>query len=288
MVDFKWSKDIHEVEAYRTELDFSTAYKVYFRDNEWHLSLGRHSKTSKSEPFSRKRKLILAQLSPNGRQLISCRTLWEFLGCLLDAIIGHRDLYANANVLHGDVSEGNIILNKPDADGKSRGILIELDMSTSVYDQVNETEKTKITGTVKYMAIELLRNMSEGNYSIKKSCHYDLESFFYVFLMGYLRYGCSSVKPEYLKSWYTKNTSLNYFKKRGNIIENFEINILNHFSTSFDSVKDLARELQKVLFGENLEQFASTLNSGQLYAPIIRAFKNVITQIDGMKHFHPR
>ncbi|VCU39387.1 Bgt-20073 [Blumeria graminis f. sp. tritici] len=287
VVDLKWSKAIHEVETHRAGLDFSTAHKVYFRDNEWHLSHGLHSRTSKSEPYFRKRKLTLALLSPNGRPLKSCRTLREFLSCLLDAIIGHRDLYAKANVLHSDVSEGNIILTKPDADGKSRGILIDLDMSTSVDDKVNETEKTKITGTVKYMAIELLRNMSEGNYSIKKSCRYDLESFFYVFLMGCLRYGCLSVNSEYLKSWYTNNTSLNYFKKKGDIIENFETNILKHFPSSFDSVKDLARDLRKILFGENLEQFASTSNSAQLYAPIISAFKNIITQIDGMKLLHP-
>ncbi|CAD6500180.1 BgTH12-04283 [Blumeria graminis f. sp. triticale] len=282
VVNLKWSKDIHEVETHRTGLDFSTAYKVYFRQNEWRLSLGRHSKTSKAEPYYRKRKLTLALLLPNGRPLKSCRTPREFLSCILDAIIGHRDLYTDAKVLHCDVSEGNIILSKPDADGKSRGLLIDLDMSTSIDGQVNEEEKIKMAGTVKYMAIELLRNMNQGNYSINKSCRYDLESFFYVFLMGCLRYGCSSVRPEYLKSWYTNNTSLNYFKKKGDIIQNFEKNILEHFSSSFESVKDMAKELRKILFGENLDQFASTPNSGQLYAPIIRAFKNVITQIDGM------
>ncbi|CCU82213.1 serine/threonine-protein kinase Sgk2 [Blumeria hordei DH14] len=280
VVDLRWSKDIHEVETHRAGLDFSTAFKVYFLDNEWRLSRGRHRKISISEPFFRKRKLTLALLSPNGRPLKSCRKLREFLNCILDAIIGHRDLYAKANVLHGDISEGNIILTRHDADGKSRGILIDLDMSTSVDGQVNETEKTKITGTVKYMAIELLSNMSEGNYSIEKSCRYDLESFFYVFLNGCLQYGCSREKPEYLKTWYTNNSSLNYLKKKQDIIENFETNILNHFSSSFDSVKDLARNLRKILFGENLEQFASTPDSGQLYAPIICAFKNVIRQID--------
>ncbi|SZE99840.1 unnamed protein product [Blumeria hordei] len=280
VVDLRWSKDIHEVETHRAGLDFSTAFKFYFLNNEWRLSRSRHRKISTSEPYFRKLKLTLALLSPNGRPLKSCRTLREFLNCILDAIIGHRDLYAKANVLHGDISEGNIILTKPDADGKSRGILIDLDMSTSVDGQVNETEKTKITGTVKYMAIELLRNMSEGNYSIEKSCRYDLESFFYVFLNGCLQYGCSSEKPEYLGSWYTNNTSLRYFTKREDIIEYFETDILNHFSSSFDSVKDLARNLRKILFGENLEQFASTPDSGQLYAPIIHAFKNFITQID--------
>ncbi|CAD6501125.1 BgTH12-01379 [Blumeria graminis f. sp. triticale] len=67
----------------------------------------------------------MALHSPNGRPLKSYRTLREFLSCILDAIIGHRDLYADANIPHDDVSEGNVILTKLDADGKPRGIFID-------------------------------------------------------------------------------------------------------------------------------------------------------------------
>ncbi|VDB89345.1 Bgt-51081 [Blumeria graminis f. sp. tritici] len=130
------------------------------------------------------------------------------------------------------------------------------------------------------MAIELLKNMSENKYSIKKSCRYDLESFFYVFLVGCLRYGRPSLEPANLNGWYTDDLSQNYHTKRTDITENFETNIIDCFSPSFDAVKDLARDLSKILFGSNLDQFISRPNSVELYSPIIYAFKNVITQID--------
>ncbi|CAD6502693.1 BgTH12-05283 [Blumeria graminis f. sp. triticale] len=280
VVNLVWDTVLHEVETHRAGLDFSMARKFSMQNNKWCLSLGLQNETSATPVYFRKRKLTLAILSPNGQPLKSSRSLREFLSCILDAIIGHRDLYNDAKVLHGDVSEGNIILTKPDENGKSEGTLIDLDMSTSVDGKVDEKEEMKITGTVKYMAIELLKNMSENKYSIKKSCRYDLESFFYVFLVGCLRYGRPSSEPANLNGWYTDDLSTNYNTKRSDITVRFETNIIDHFSPSFDAVKDLARDLRKILFGSNLDQFISRPNSVELYDPIITAFKNVITQID--------
>ncbi|CAD6502790.1 BgTH12-05380 [Blumeria graminis f. sp. triticale] len=280
VVNLVWDKVLHEVEAHRAGLDFSMAFKVSIKNNKWCLSRGLQNESQTTPGYFRKRKLTLAILSPNGRPLKSSRSLREFLSCILDAIIGHRDLYNDAKVLHGDVSEGNIILTKPDENGKSEDTLIDLDMSTSVDGKVDEKEEMKIIGTVKYMAIELLKNMSEDKYSIKKSCRYDLESFFYVFLVGCLRYGRPSSEPANLNGWYTDDLLTNYNTKRIDITVGFEKNIIDHFSPSFDAVKELARDFRKILFGSNLDQFISKPNSVELYDPIIHAFKNVITQID--------
>ncbi|SZF01177.1 unnamed protein product [Blumeria hordei] len=286
IVSLVWDAVLHEVETHRAGLDFSTACKVSIINNKWCLSKSVQNETSTSPDYFRKYKLTLAILSPNGRSLKSCRSLREFLSCILDAIIGHRDLYNDVKVLHGDVSAGNIILTKPDENGKSEGTLIDLDMSTSVDGKVDEKEEMKITGTVKYMAIELLSNMFQRKYSIKKSCRYDLESFFYVFLVGCLRYGRPSTKPANLSGLYTDGLAMNYYMKRKDITVGFEKNILDHFSPSFDAVKGLARDLREILFGSNLDQFISRPNSMELYDPIIRAFKNVITQIDGLLCIH--
>ncbi|SZF05442.1 unnamed protein product [Blumeria hordei] len=271
---------LHEVETHRAGLDFSMACKVLIKNYKWCLSKGVQNETPTPPDYFRKRKLTLALLSPNGRPLQSSQSLREFLSCILDSILGHRGLYNDVKVLHGDVSAGNIILTKPDKNGKSEGTLIDLDMSTSVDGKVDEKEEMKITGTMKYTAIELLKNMSENKYSIKKSCRYDLESFFYVFLVGCLRYGRPSLDPANLNGCYTDDLATNYATKRQDITTGFEKNIIDRFSQSFDAVKGLARDLRKILFGRNIDQFISRPNSVELYDPVIQAFKNVITQID--------
>ncbi|SZF03616.1 unnamed protein product [Blumeria hordei] len=92
VVDLVWAKQIYEVVTHREGLDFSTGKRWDMGVKNW-LSIGIDG--SPSEYFL-KRKLTLAVIAPYGRPFKTCTSLWEFLSGLLDAIIGHRNLYLDA------------------------------------------------------------------------------------------------------------------------------------------------------------------------------------------------
>ncbi|CAD6499984.1 BgTH12-04089 [Blumeria graminis f. sp. triticale] len=182
VVDLEWAEGIYQVETHREGLDFSTGTRWDMGVKNW-LSVGKEGEPAE---YFKKRKLTLAVISPYGRPLKTCSTVREFLSGLLDAILGHRGLYLYAGILHGDISESNIILTMPDEFGSIHGKLIDLDMSVYVAGY-NETKS--LTGTMKFMAIKVLQNIALKSGTMTKTYRHDLESFFYVFLVGCVCYG---------------------------------------------------------------------------------------------------
>ncbi|VDB84217.1 Bgt-51382 [Blumeria graminis f. sp. tritici] len=229
-----------------------------------------------------KRELTVAKLSPFGRPLQSCKSAREFLVGIRDAILAHRRLCNQAGLLHGDVSEGNIILSRPNKEGVMQGILIDLDMSLLIESSRKIDEVFAITGTMKYMALELLWNISENKFTLPQNYRHDLESFFYVLVVGCICYGCErKSQPKHLEKWFTESARSNYKSKQSDIIQNFDTMILGYFSPAFDGVKKLARNLRKILFGQNFDRFGIDKCSEDLYNPIISAFNETINEIVG-------
>ena len=104
-----------------------------------------------------------------------------------DAIEAHRDLFEKGQILHREMSQNNIIIIITDLRRTNglHGMLINLDLATTVNEnEKNErSEAQKMTGTLKFMAIEIIEFALGG--AKLDLCHayrHDLESFLLLFL----------------------------------------------------------------------------------------------------------
>ncbi|SZF05742.1 unnamed protein product [Blumeria hordei] len=131
VINLERSGHLYNIEMHRKDIDFLSG-------KQWDMRVWGRILTPVLEPASSGRKeyytkrgLTVAELSPFGRPLQSCKSARELLVGIRDAILAHRRLRDEARLLHGDVSEGNIILS-PNKEGATEGILIDLDMSPSI------------------------------------------------------------------------------------------------------------------------------------------------------------
>ncbi|VCU40295.1 Bgt-50386 [Blumeria graminis f. sp. tritici] len=76
--------------------------------------------------LERNRFLFRIVMTPCGRKIDTCGSILDFVAGIRDAIKAHQRL-VNISILHGDVSEENIILKDPTTDDDSHGILIDFD-----------------------------------------------------------------------------------------------------------------------------------------------------------------
>lgn len=239
------------------------------------------------------RVLICMGISPAGHPLSAFTSFEEpvkqLLAGIRDAIKAHKSLFLDGKILHRDVSLHNIILTDEKETGHS-GMLIDLDLAVSVdkHGRNEQTEARTMTGTLEYMAIEIL----EGGLDPKTACiehtyRHDLESFFYVLLSVCMRYGWedgNSPKKNPLRAWYTGSLEYISTTKRGHVeLGGFEIHILTKFSPKFACAKGLARKLQDMLFSKFSKGALYTgtpENPEDLYSPMIQAFDEAIQLFD--------
>ncbi|VCU40664.1 Bgt-50159, partial [Blumeria graminis f. sp. tritici] len=281
VINLEWSKELYEVETHGKKIQFSSGEQVIMKDPQQTPSRGQEITSTSSQQYYKKHRLTIVKLSPYGRPLRSCTSVREFLSGIRDAIIGHYKLLNEAKILHRNISEGNIILTRPDTEGITKGMLIDLDMSISLNLRENPPEADNITGTVKYMAIELVKYVSNGIFKYHQNYWHDMESFFYVFLSGCITYGLHPRwAPTHLNQWCTADHGNNFRIKKSFVIDEFEDQILNNFSPSFEDVKSLAYDLRRILFIEKLDPYEENENTDILYGPIIRAFDDAIAKID--------
>ena len=140
------------------------------------------------QSLKRNRRLIRIAMTPRGRSIYSRGSIQDFVAGIRDAIKGHEGLVAK-EILHGDVSEGNIILLNPSPEDDLHGMLIDLDHSVKMKGNLALEEDWSLTGTMKFMALERLKFASKQEKTIGRTCRHDLESFFYVFIVGCIKYG---------------------------------------------------------------------------------------------------
>jgi serine/threonine protein kinase len=182
---------------------------------------------------------------PLGVPLESYKSTTELLEALRDAVKALRSLYFDANILHRDVSPGNIIISteKRELDKPPTGLLIDLDMSLDL----GETPAPgTLIGSQGYMAIGILGG-DEHTY------RHDLESLFYVFLWVAVCHdgqilgdapSQSRLKQWLGNDWYTIWKT----KEKDMQPENFLIWTNEEFAESFRCLLPLAIALHGLLF----------------------------------------
>ncbi|VDB83510.1 Bgt-50323 [Blumeria graminis f. sp. tritici] len=138
------------------------------------------------------------------------------------------------------------------------------------------------------MSLELLEiminNSSGWGYRFAFSYHFDLESFFYVFLTGCVEYGRDPSLPALnLDYWCTEDMENNIENKANDINLNFKDFISNKFSSSFIDTKELAMELHEILFGEHKYLYRFSFPNYALYNAMIGAINKTIGNIEAGK-----
>ncbi|PNP52074.1 hypothetical protein THARTR1_07283 [Trichoderma harzianum] len=217
--------------------------------------------------------------SPAGRAISSFNTVKELLESLRDAIKAHHSLYTRGNILHRDVSPNNIIITKPQTEDGFKGMLIDLDLAKVMDSDPSSAQHQ--TGTLQFMAIEVLRNVDH-------TYRHDLESFFYVLIWMCGRESWSKVftfgelppNGSRLRRWeigdlMTISDSKAYHMTRDGIDL-----IMGEFPAALDIVKPLCLRIREILFPADAE---GSVNLGtpagdpdQLYRPIIEAYDATI------------
>ncbi|KAK0478826.1 hypothetical protein IW261DRAFT_1337302 [Armillaria novae-zelandiae] len=112
------------------------------------------------------------------------RTVEEYAQVLFDILQIHKWLYDHPQILHRDISPGNIMWRRT-VEGCIRGVLNDFDLSS--FRSATGASSTQRTGTLPYMAYELLFNDENGQ-PPKHLYRHDVESIFYVVLLLVCRY----------------------------------------------------------------------------------------------------
>jgi len=118
------------------------------------------------------------------RPLHAYRPVGELLEALCDAILGHKSLLKDRNILHRDISENNIIIIEAATKGDPKGILIGLDLAKEL-DRL-PSGASYWTSTMQFMAIEVLQGNATHTGTIS--------SRFSVFIWTSIRYGYEDVR----------------------------------------------------------------------------------------------
>jgi hypothetical protein len=138
----------------------------------------------------------------------------------------------------------------------------------------------QMTGTLKYMAIEVLElAFRDAQRDLTHTYRHDLESFFYAFLDICINYGGrdgTQQGEDALGAWYIGSYEDIAFNKRGRMGVSGFRNFLVKFSSIFDPLKDLARDLRNVLFQQGDICTGTPEDPLSLYNPMIEAFDNAL------------
>ncbi|KAI0318558.1 hypothetical protein OF83DRAFT_1056689, partial [Amylostereum chailletii] len=113
-------------------------------------------------------------LSVIGRPLKKFTSTRELTTATRDALEAHSAVFTKLNILHGDISGGNILITK---DGC--GILIDWDLAIDLAQE----KRSALTGTWQFISAALLDNEGKKPHELQD----DLESFVHVFVYHVVR-----------------------------------------------------------------------------------------------------
>lgn len=217
-------------------------------------------------------------VSPAGDTINGFKTVEQLLKTLRDAIEAHWSLLDKGRILHRDISPNNILMTGDGSDGL-KGMLIDLDLAKFLDGKPSGAQH--ITGTIQFMAIEVLRGVDH-------TYRHDLESFFYVLLWLCAQrswenglYGEDERQPtkSFLHRWSVGNYDLICRVKLGDMTEMvFETN-LEEFPVALAPIKPLCRRFRKILFGDNMSCGTPQGDPSKVYRSIISAFNEAIAPI---------
>ncbi|KAK2590651.1 hypothetical protein QQS21_011664 [Conoideocrella luteorostrata] len=225
--------------------------------------------------------------SPAGQVISDFKSARKLLEALRDAIRAHQSLYTKGRILHRDISSNNIIITEPSEPGPGgfKGMLIDLDLAKERDGKPSGARNQ--TGTMQFMAIEVLRGVDH-------TYRHDLESFFYVLLWMCARCawdsekklcGDDEAKPieSDLRTWEVGNfkqiaKAKAYHMSVGGLEE-----IMDEFPEGLDNVKPLCLRIRRILFpldkDERMSFGTPAGDPDQLYKPIIAAYDEVINNM---------
>ncbi|KAH8914612.1 hypothetical protein BT69DRAFT_1273239 [Atractiella rhizophila] len=123
-------------------------------------------------------------LNEVGEPLSNFRSSWELVKVLLDAFTAHQQAVQLANLLHRDVSVGNVLLLRTEG-GEARGMLIDWEFAKGI-DDVSARLRER-TGTYQFLSLRLIQKPR-----VKHCVADDIESFVYVLL--WLTVNCGPVR----------------------------------------------------------------------------------------------
>ncbi|KAF3061013.1 hypothetical protein GL218_02854 [Daldinia childiae] len=238
--------------------------------------------TEETDNFFQNRIFACLVTSPVGRPLHTFRSLLELLQVFRDAIKCHRSLYYDANILHQDISPGNMIILDDQDEGKAKGVLVDLDSAIELSER-SETEPG-VTGTRPFMAIGVL----------KSECHtyrHDLESFLYVFLWTIItNHEENPPETSKLRQWSNGDWEKLAIQKSIDMDQDSFQNILEEFAPIFHSLKPLAESLRQILFPLRDRVIWTGTNDSpeavdMLYDRMIHAFEEAIVS-EGKNHLN--
>jgi hypothetical protein len=112
-------------------------------------------------------------ISLPGRPIYEFEFIKEFLGACCDIVKALRSLYQDGKILYRDIFENNLIITDAENKGKSKKILINLNLAKKLNS--GPTGARYRTGIIEFMAIKVLKGTAH-------TYRHNLESFFYIFL----------------------------------------------------------------------------------------------------------
>ncbi|KAF8622964.1 hypothetical protein AX15_006607 [Amanita polypyramis BW_CC] len=147
----------------------------------------------KDFPKIRKFRHYRLALDDIGRDLRAFSSVKEFVKAIHDATIAHGDAFFEAEILHRDISVGNIVISN-----NGTGLLIDWDLCKIMNpESENEEHAVERTGTWQFAAARLLL----GNSNEPPHNHEDdLESFYHVLNWMALRHTSHSLNSQTLTS----------------------------------------------------------------------------------------
>ncbi|VCU40323.1 Bgt-50971, partial [Blumeria graminis f. sp. tritici] len=227
---------VYETKDHLDNLDLSRATYWQLNASNRFVPKGSHVNTITKPSMERNRLLTRMAVTPRGRPIYSSGSILDFVAGIQDAIKGHEGLVGKG-ILHGDVCEEKIVLLKTTSDKDMHGMLTGLEHSVKIKDNLAKDYEHILTGNLKFMALERLKNFSLTGEVIRRTCRHDLESFFYVFIVGCIEYGkVSESKDNSLNDWCRKDLKMNFMCKAYYVMSS---EMLEKFTPSFEGLKGL-------------------------------------------------
>lgn len=227
--------------------------------------LARYSERTDS-PF-RNRTCVALVFKPICKPLSTFRDTLELLSVLRDAVQTHRTLLQTANILHRDISDGNILI----LEVTRKGLLIDFDIAMDL--SKNTPTGNSIGGTGEFMAAGLM-NKDPHTY------RHDLEAFFYVLLQVITCDKGDLPENSRFQRWAVEDWDMARDARIEDMKGNGLEGLLNEWGAEYAGCKGLARQLWRLLFKDDKEIFLGTDTSVEgtnaLYDGFLEAFDNTI------------
>lgn len=204
-------------------------------------------------------------LKPFGIHVEHFASKKELLSVLKDCIEAHEKLVYERHVLHSDISDNNVMIRaKGEENGLRKGLLIDLDYASLIGQKRNRTAIAHRTGTLPFMAWEILKYGDE----IPHEPRHDLESFLYVLIWTCVCYAgpnCTyrkdfDVMQTRLARWLDLTALMSEiggakneimcFPTKDTVADKFPEFLDEVFDPYFEDLKPCVRELREIIFGE--------------------------------------